>query len=242
MTLQKQLQQLGLHKSEITVYLYILEQGQSSPPKIARNTRIAITNSYHILQSLKDKGLISEQTSGKRKLYIANDPEAIVHMLDLKKKAAEQVVPDLRGLFKLQKNKPKIRFYDGLEQVREIYLSTLSAKKIYGFGSTKLLSELVPDLYKYYLNQLRQNGIVFYDILTHASKLNGAPEMKETLKGLYDMKFLPKEYVDQPTDMLFWDNNIALITLEEPIFGTVITSPLLFTTFMIIFDVIWKRL
>lgn len=242
MTLPEQLQQLGLHKSEIAVYLYILEQGQSSPPKIANGTHIATTNSYHLLHSLKDKGLISEQLNGKRKLYIANDPEAIIHMLDLKRKAAEQVVPDLRGLFKLQKNKPKIRFYDGLEQVKRIYLNTLSAKKIYGFGSTKLLSELVPDLYKYYLEQLQKRGVIFYDILTHASKSNGAPEMKEILKGLYDMKFLPEEYVDQPTDMLFWDDSIALITLEEPIFGTVITSPLLFKTFIIIFDVIWKKL
>lgn len=242
MILQKQLQQLGLHKSEIIIYLYILEQGQSSPPNIAKDTHIAITNSYHILHSLKTKGLISEQLNEKRKVYIANDPQAIVHMLDLKKKTAEQVVPDLRGLFKLQKNKPKIRFYDGLEQVKEIYLSTLSARKIYGFGSTKLLSGLAPDLYKYYLNQLRQKEVIFYDILTYASKTNGAPEMKEILKGLYDMKFLPKEYMDQPTDMLFWDNNIALITLEEPVFGTVITSPLLFKTFTIIFDVIWNRL
>jgi len=120
--------------------------------------------------------------------------------------------------------------------------NTLSAKKIYGFGSTKLLYELAPELYEYYLEQLRQKKIIFYDILTYTSKSNGAPIMKEMLKDFYDMKFLPKEYADQPTDILFWDDNIALITLEEPIFGTVITSPLLFKTFAVIFDVIWKKL
>lgn len=242
MALHNQLKQLGLHNSESVAYLYLLEQGQSSPPQIAKGTHIALTNSYHILQNLKEKGLISEQTMGKRKAYVANDPEAIVHMLDLKKKAAEQVVPDLRGLYKLQKNKPKIRFYDGWAQVQEIYLNSLSAKKVQGFGSTKLLSELAPDFYKYYLEQLREKGIVFDDILTLPSKIKGAPEMKEILKGLYETKFLPAEYKDQPTDVLIWDNNIGFITLEEPIFGTVISSSLLTKTFSIIFDLLWKRL
>lgn len=240
--LHQQLKQLGLHKSEIVIYLYLLEQGISSPPQIAKGTHIAITNCYNIVRCLKDKGLINEQKIGKRKAYLANDPEAIIYMLDLKKRAAEQIVPNLRGLFKMQKNKPRIRFYSGIEQVKEIYLSTLLAKKVYGFGSTKLLSELAPELYKYYLAQLKQNNVVFYDILSYPSQNKGAPEMKEALKGLYDMKFLPQEYGDQPTDILFWDDNIAFITLEEPIFGTIIISPLIAKTFGIIFDLIWKNL
>lgn len=242
MDISTQLKNFGLSKSESAVYMYLLEQGLSSPPQIARGTKIAVTNCYHILQSLTDLHLIVEQSAGKRKAYLPQDPEALVHMAELKKRSAESLANDLRGIFSLQKNKPRIQYYEGLEQVKKIYLETLSAKKIYGLGSTKLLSDLSPELYTYYLKQIKDKSIVFHDILSSPSKAKGAPEMKEILKAMYEAKFLPPEYGDQPTDLLVWQDSIALITLEEPIFGTVITSPLIAKTFAIIFDVMWQRL
>src|SRR5688500_528889 len=109
-----ELKQLGLHKSEIRVYLYLLEAGVSTPPQIAKGTSIARTNCYHILKELEDKGLIQQQASGKRKAYLARDPESIVAALEKKREAASRVVPELRELYTAQKNKPKIRFFKGL--------------------------------------------------------------------------------------------------------------------------------
>jgi hypothetical protein len=45
------------------------------------------------------------------------------------------------------------------------------------------------------------------------------------------MSFLPGKYGENLTDILIWEDNIALIALEEPIFGTVITSSSLADTF-----------
>jgi hypothetical protein len=44
------------------------------------------------------------------------------------------------------------------------------------------------------------------------------------------------------TDMLISDNNIALINLERPIFGTMISNKNLADSFKIIYDVMWVRL
>jgi predicted transcriptional regulator len=240
MELQKQLKIAGLNHSEITVYLFLLENGLSTPPAVSRGTKIARTNCYNVLEELQNKGLIEEQTVGKRKAYLAKDPDALIRALEQKKEAIAHVLPDLRGLYTLQKNKPKIRYYDGLEQVKEIYLSTLVSTKVYGIGSTSKLVELMPEFYQQHLEQVRDRGIVWYDILSHSSQVKGAPEMKTVLRGLYDARFLPQKYQDFPTDMLIWDDNIALITLEEPIFGTVLTNKLLAKTFGIIFDVMWN--
>jgi hypothetical protein len=185
---------------------------------------------------------VIEQSKGARKAYLARDPEALFLSLVEKKETVQRILPDLRALYTTQKNKPKIRYYDGLEEVKNIYLESLSAKKIYGLGSTKLFSDLAPEFFNRYLKQLKDRDIVFYDILTASSRAKGAPEVKSILKAFYEAKFLPSEYGDQPTDILIWDDNIALITLEEPIFGTAITSPLISKTFTIIFDVMWKNL
>lgn len=242
MDIASQLKQIGLHNTEITVYLFLLGEGISTPPKIAGGTHIARTNCYHILEGLKEKGLIQEQTKGKRKVYLARDPQAFLSLLERKKEVAERLLPDLRALYTTQKNKPKIRFYEGLEEVKEIYWQTLSAKEIRGIGSTKGLSELDPKFFNSYQRELQKRGVIFHDILTYASKEKAVSETRAILKGLYAAVFLPSQYKDVPTDILLWDDNIALITLQEPVFGTVLTSPLLARTFRVIFDVLCKEL
>lgn len=242
MDIYPQLKELGLSPSEGVVYLYLLENGLSSPPQIAKGTKIARTNAYHVLQSLKEKGLVEEQTQGKRKVYLASDPEALARSLERKKEAVNRLLPDLRALYTTQKNKPKIQFYDGLWQVEEIYRQSLSAKEIFGIGSTKQLSTIAPDFYTEYLKEIKNRGIIFKDILSGPSKEKGAPEMQAILMGLYDSKFIPQSYADFPTDILLWEDKIALINLTEPIFGTVLSNSPLAKTFSIIFDVMWKRL
>ena len=69
-----------------------------------------------------------------------------------------------------------------------------------------------------------------------------ALEMKEALRGMYDYKLMSKKFEDFPTDILIWDETIALLTLEEPIFGTVITNATMAKTFRIIFSALWENI
>lgn len=44
MDFSEELKKLGLSKPEIAIYLYLLEQGLSSPPEIIRGTKILRAN------------------------------------------------------------------------------------------------------------------------------------------------------------------------------------------------------
>lgn len=240
MTIEEQLKELGLTKSESKIYLYLLEEGLSSPPEIARGTDIARTNCYNILVSLKNEGFIDEQEKGKRKAYLANDPEAFLRSIQRKKEVMERLIPDLRALHTVQKNKPKIRFYDGFEQVKEIYWQATQTKKLYALGSTKHLTEKDPVFFRSFIKNLKENDVFLQDLITQSSKEIGQKETKNILKGLYDFQLLPEKYKDFPTDLLIWDDHLALITLTEPIFGTVITNQTLAQTFKFVFDMVWE--
>lgn len=235
--LENELKKIGLNKSETTVYLFLLEEGLSTPPQIAFGAHIARTNCYHILTLLKQKGLIEEQKQGKRKAYMATDPQSLMQSIEKKKEIIGQILPDLRALHTYQKNKPKIKFYEGWEQVQEIYLQTLSAPQIFAIGSTKNLSQIDKKFWDKYLNQIKQKQIFFSDIFGSASHANNFQTIKDLLKGYYDAKILPSKYSDFKTDILIWEDNVALVTLEEPIFGTVLTNKLLAETFRIIFNI-----
>jgi len=237
----KQLREIGLKQNESEVYLFLLQNGISTPPVIAKGTNIARTNCYNVLNALKDKDVVDEQLKGKRKAYIARTPESLKLNLERKIESLERLVPDLEAIHMTQKNKPIFRFYDGWEEVKEMYKLSLGAKKIYGLGSTEKLEALDKDFLEDYTKKCEKNGINFQDLLT-ADSTTSASNIKNIHGEMHQIKFLPEEYSKNITDMLIWEDNIALISLEEPIFGTLITSKPLAGTLRSILQLTWNKI
>ncbi len=240
--LEKDLKAIGLKKNESEIYLYILQNGLSTPPQIARGTGIFRTNCYNILQTLKEKDIVEEQKRGSRRVYIARDPESLKLSLERRIEAVDRILPDLRSLYTTQKNKPIIRFYDGFEEVKNIYTSLTKAESVYSLGSTEKLRELDPKFFVQFVEKIEKNKVIFKDILTTSSKQYSAKILKEIRNNLHQIKFIPENYKDLSTDILIWDDNIALISLDEPIFGTVITNKNLAHTFKTILSIIWDTI
>lgn len=236
MELENQLKRAGLSKSEIKIYLYILENGVSSPPQIAKTTGIARTNSYHILQTLKEKELIEVQTKGKRLVFIATDPSAIVRNIEDRRVAMEIILPDLRALYTTQKNKPKIKFYEGFEQVREIYNQTLEAEETFGIASTSVLDSHGEDFISDYAKKMKARGRILHDLVASDAGKKLADIVKQNMGGLYTSYSSNKKFEEIPTDILIWNDNIALISFAEPVFGTVLTNKPLAQTFRVLFQ------
>lgn len=242
-TIHERLLQSGLLESEITVYLYLLEHGISSPPQIAKGTKIARPNLYGTLRSLKDKALVAEQKNGKRNVYLATDPSILVQLLTARATAMEQILPDLRGLYAAQTNKPVIKYYEGTEHVKEIFHEMLEATSVYGVASTKKLYDALGwDFFKTYIAKMKERGIVLHDILTEDSSQTSAQTPIELLKGLYNARILPKGTENLAVDILVWDDKVALISTETPVFGTLIKNQAIASVLKIMFNLSWKQL
>jgi len=243
MNIAEQLRTTGLRENEIKVYLQLLAQGVSTPPQIAKSTKIARPNCYKILEGLIGKGLINEQLKGKRKAYIAGDPSALVVSMQSRAEAMNQLLPDLRALYALQANKPSIRFFEGVEQVKEIFYEMLEAKSGFGIASTKKLYEtMTPEFMSKYIKEMRERHISFRDILTQDSVNTSAPTPIGILKSMYEYRVLSKEEGDVPVDILIWDNKVAFISVEAPVFGTLIENAAIAQMQRIMFELAWERL
>lgn len=240
--IENELKTVGFNKNEIEVYIYLLQNGVSTPPQIANGTRILRTNCYNILQSLKEQSVIEEQKKGTRKAYIARDPESLKLSLQRRIEAIDRVLPDLRGLFKTQKNKPLFRFFGGFKEVKTIYDMTLSSESIYATGSTDRLQELDPKFFDSFIKTASKKKIIFHDLLPAKSRSLSAETIRQATNELYSIKFLPESYKENLTDLLIWDDNIAIIALDEPIFGTVITHAALAQTFKTLLRLIWDKI
>ena len=185
--IENDLKDLGLTKNETSIYTFLLGNGLSSPPEIARGTHIALTNSYHILGKLKADGLVLEQKIGKRKRYAPSDPEALMRNIEARRDRMQKILPDLRALYGNQKNKPQIRFFEGVSGIERVFEETLEAKeKICGIASTANLFKKIPDFFPRYRKNLKDRNIFFYDILTDDSASQASAEAQHELGVFYE--------------------------------------------------------
>jgi len=241
--MEQMLKSAGLKESEIKVYLHLLQNGLATPPQISKGTGMARPNCYSILQTLKEKGLITLQTQGKRKAYMATDPSALIHAMEMKTEAMKRLLPDLRAMYAKQAQKPSIKFFEGAEQVKEIFTEMLEAKEVYGVASTKKLYEaLSPEYFKMYIKKMREKNIILKDILTKDSVDTSAPTPIGTLKNFYEYRVLPENSGDIPVDILLWDDKVAFISVEAPVFGTLIRHAAIAKMLKIMFGFSWKQL
>ena len=173
MTIEQKLKEIGLNSSESAVYVYLLKNGLSTPPQIAKGTKIARTNTYNLLRSLQEKDLIQRQKNRKRFAYAAKNPESLLRQAEHIRKTTEELLPDLKALHKTSTHKPSIQFYEGWDEVQEIYLASLEAESIHAIGSLQKLDTIAAKFLSEYQHQIKKRRIIFHDVLTAESKKAG---------------------------------------------------------------------
>lgn len=243
MSLDQKLKEVGFTPNEIKVYLHVLEKGSSTPPQISKATSMPRSNIHYILQNLIEKDVLKKQNKGKRFVYIPNDPSVTLQLADRRRKVMEEIVPDLQALYKKNTNKPVIKFYEGISEVAHIWEDVLQMKgdKLLAFASIKKLFSLMPESFPArFQKEIKRKGIFFKEILSHQSK-DKVEEAKKNMSPYYEYKILSEKYSDFPTDILVWDDSLALITLSEPVFGVVLINKSLADTYRIQFELMWQN-
>lgn len=122
------LTEIGLTRSEIAVYLALLELGSSTTGPIIQQARIASGKAYMILDKLIKKGLVTYVIKSGTKNYQAKDPDRILDYLhekeqDLKQKEEKirSMIPRLKAQFEEKKYKPIAEVYEGVQGFKTFY-------------------------------------------------------------------------------------------------------------------------
>lgn len=232
----------GLSGSEQAIYLYLLEYGDQSPTDIAKATHTLRPNTYALLKTLVQKGFLQQIKRDKRFIYRAKEPESLLSIFVEQKKMFESVIPTLELLRYKEQNKPSIRIFEGLDQIKNIYEESLAHPSICAIASTEKLLELDPQFFKNYWKSIFIKKIFFKDILTFKSGAEAAGEMKEIVKGYYDYRLLPPHSYDFANEVIIYGDTVALLSFSNHIHAVTIKDPETAKTFKAIFDTLWARL
>jgi len=243
MELHTALKKLGLHASEIAVYLYLLEHGPSTVIRIGKGTGILRTNCYGVLAKLAERELVEPASAHQPRTYTAMNPASLLRSVERSKQTIDAILPDLLNLYNDQANKPIIKFYEGKVHVKEIFYQMIGTRELVAFASTETLHALYPDFFTgKWQKEFREEGGTLRDILTIEGKNAAAQNMKSAMGDAYEYRLIPKDHRPLATDLLVWDDNVALLALAEPIFGTVINNKQMAETFRLMFELIWVSL
>jgi HTH-type transcriptional regulator, sugar sensing transcriptional regulator len=132
--IDKVLENIGLTKGEIKVYLALLELGNTTTGKIITHSRLSSGKIYEILDKLIDKGLATFIIKEKTKHFQATNPKKILEYHDKKKKELNLqekeinlILPEIVERYETTKDKNQTIVYNGIQGLRTALFDTLNS-------------------------------------------------------------------------------------------------------------------
>lgn len=176
--LEKYLQDIGLNDKEATVYLSLLSVEHASVLDLAKKTKIKRPTVYIVLESLSQKGLVSETTVGKKTHYQAEPPERLETFVEKQKlvleesqKTLKDVIPQLKSMERSTGERPLVKYYDGKEGIISVVQSIFRTdsgdgdEPIYLIYPRDLLDKYFPEQERKQYKQERLNRKVKSKVL-----------------------------------------------------------------------------
>lgn len=240
-----QLEQIGLNKSEIKVYLSLLKLGASSTGPIINESKTANSKVYEVLEKLIQKGLVSHFTKEGVKYYKAASPKMILQYLEDKKKEIEsqetkinEILPMLLQFEKEKEEDKQASIFSGPRGVKTAFINLVDELKagdevhimgVYNFGEKFLPIAL-------YFQKIRSNKGIKAKFLINKGAENIANEFRKYQP--VQIKFLPNNILTPAIFLIYSDKVIINLAKEMTFF--VLKSKSAKETFEAYFQLLWK--
>jgi sugar-specific transcriptional regulator TrmB len=235
------LAQLGLTGKRADIYLAALELGSATVLEIAKKAALKRTTCYDVLLDLETKGFVFETVKGKKRLFLAENPEKIQKMLQQKESLFSEILPQLKSIYNITGTKPKIRFYEGKNGLREVYADTLNySGEILCFASEHVVNVLGMDWTEEYLKMRIKKGI-------HVRNIAPGTELTRSFTNqdqahLRSSKLVnPKKYPFSIEINIYGHQKVALMSSKEET-GIIIEGQEIHNTLKLIFELLWDTL
>jgi len=241
------LKSFGLNKNQSKVYLTILQLGSSTIQELANKSNTKRTTVYSVLDVLIKNGLVTFYQKGQNRIYSAEDPKKIATNLENQiqkikqtKSDFEDILPELRTVFNTSLSKPKIKFYEGEDGIREVYEETLELKR----GEEILAYASAEQIYKYmhksfvkdYLPKRIEKGIL-QRALVEDSGL-GRAHQKNDKSELRKTRLVSQKKFPFSNEINIFKNKMFIASFKE-LFAVVIESKDIADMQRAIFELAW---
>jgi len=242
------LKKIGLSENESRVYLALLELGSSTAQQVAQKGELKRPTTYVQLESLMKRGLVTSFEKGAKTLFRSEDPEHLKQVLEKEKEeqkekiaTLENILPNLGNLYLSAGERPRVRFFEGVEGLKTIQDEFLKTKEklVRSIANADDVLETFPSHGENYISKRAQKGIHSRLIYTSA-KGNILNESDE--KMLRESKFVPLDKFDLSGETAIYGNTVSISVFRKKPFGVVLESEEIAKSFTAIFDLLWEKI
>jgi len=243
---------VGLNESEVAVYISCLGTCSRPASTIAKRAGLKRGQTYNILNSLLQKGIVQEYIKSNTRYFTSINPGSLLSLIERKqthlqqqKSALAEILPILEKISQPRANQPKVLFFHGMEGVREI-LEIMSQ-----IGSTQIRAILDPEMA--YLNPSSEiaeslNQFIAKRISKNIELLAIVPPSK-TADRDYSLNIACKrqvkmfnEKVKLDVAIYCFEDKVAIISNQQHPFGLIISDQLVSHTVAAVHSVLWETL
>lgn len=237
------LTEFGLETDEAKVYQALLDKGMLLPQHLAHETGINRATLYTMFPSLIETGVIKEIKQGKRRFLAPISPEDLFERYQEKYKNIKENIAELTAMYRLQGMKPKIEVYEGVEQIKKLYLDTLHEKQeilVYNRIS-RYREDFLAWMSEVYVSRRVNKGIKVRALVTE-DKLGGIM-MASGKEYLRETVFIPEKYAFKIETMIYGDK-ICFVTCEKggPVVGIMVQNREIVDSQRAMFELAWDGL
>jgi hypothetical protein len=153
--------------------------------------------------------------------------------------ALKSALPDLSSAYNLATGRPGIRFYEGLDGIKEVLEDTLTAKEtICTYADLEMIEKFIPDINRDYAAKRDKLG------LKKKALLLDTQENRFLLEGYHtnvtDVKLIAAHAAPFKTVMQIYDGKISYFTLgTDTLVGVIITDPYIYSMHRALFEATW---
>lgn len=239
---EKILEEVGLSKNEIKVYLSLLKLGKTTSWKLIAETGIQVSALYYCLDNLVKKGLASYSMVANKKHFQAASPEQLIQLVDNRKKQLEVMLPELKAIQKQSEERIQTNVYEGYKGFKGIYDRLLRVMKkgetYYVFGARQIgdttnetLNLMITNFHKQRDKQGIKVKIIFNEDVE-----------KEVKKIATDFKHMRFRFSDIRTNsfVLMYDNRIVNFLYTERLIAIETISKDVYESYKNFFEEMWK--
>ncbi|MFA4952810.1 MAG: helix-turn-helix domain-containing protein [Candidatus Pacearchaeota archaeon] len=247
MGVESVLEEIGLTKNEIKIYLALLELGSTSTGAIIKKTRIHTSKVYDGLERLSYKGLVSHIVQANTKYFKAVNPERLIELLHDRKKQIDQQEDEIKSIIPQLKSRQLtvrdlteaeiFQGWKGMETVYRMLRDNLGKRDInYVMGASKGEDEeKVREFFTRHINLLGQKEIRQKIIFNEEARGN-LPVYKRYPK-LFHLRYINNI---TPVEINIWSDKTMIVILRRNPTIILIHDQKVSDSFREYFEELWK--
>ncbi len=251
--MEKLLEELGLTKNQVKIYLGFLRFGEQTAAALAKKLSMDKSSTYRASEELEKMSLLISSPKKRGKTYEAVTPDILRELIDTKKQKLEQNTRLLDSFIENMKKQSRtqyqtfIKVEKGIEALQFAFIKMLSCKeKIIREKFTSSHPDLQNEMHVKFIydfaKQRIKKGILMRELNYKGDHDIYNPIEHTSKELLKEMHVLPEE-IDKNTSFSIYDETIILVTTSptNEILTITIKDKFVANLMKNVYDFIWKH-